>query len=84
MEWQLVTVTHTERVNAASAWCFRITSCGLCQPASWGGGFTATYWPEKYYSCCHAGSCLLGTMSIWPALIFVSNSAIEVSSYIGK
>lgn len=35
----------------------------------------ATYWPEKYYSCSHVGSCLLGTTSIWPALIFVSNSA---------
>ena len=44
----------------------------------------ATYWPEKYYSCSHAGSCLLGTTSIWPALIFVSNSAMEVSSYTVK
>lgn len=48
------------------------------------GCLMATYWPEKYYSCFHAGFRLLGTMGVWPALIFVYNSEMEVSSYMGK
>lgn len=77
MEWQLVTVMHTERVVTAQPGVSgspRVASASLL-----GGVLQPPIWPEKYYSCCHAGSCLLGTMSIWPALIFVSNSAMEVS-----
>lgn len=77
-------LTHTERVDAAPAWHFRITMHGFCQPASWRGGLVATSWPEKYYSCSHTGSHLLGTMSVGPALIFVYSSEVEVSSYTEK
>lgn len=44
----------------------------------------ATSWPEKYYSYSHAGCHPLGTMSVWPALIFVYSSEVEVSSYTEK